>query len=1071
MRWSVFASAAIAVVSAPAAGAESDVTRYIPPAKPFQVDESYLTGLEWRNVGPNRGGRSIAVGGSAARPNEYFFGAVGGGLWKTTDSGTTWRPVTDGKVDNSAVGGVAVCEANPDVVYFTTGETELRGNIMPGNGVFKSKDAGKTWTSLGLEDVRNFSRVRIDPTNCDNVFVGGFGHYGAPNPERGVYKSSDGGKTWRKVLYRDPNSGAVDISIDPNHPNTIYAALWEAWRKPWGMSSGGPGSGLFKSSDGGEHWTELTRNPGMPGGIIGKIGVSVSPVDGNRVYAIVENKEGGIFVSDDGGATWKRTNDSRDLRQRAFYYSRITADPQVKDRVYVTNVRFFRSDDGGKTFPTKIKVPHGDNHDLWIAPNNNQRMIEANDGGANVSVNAGDSWTDQDYPTAQIYRLTISNHYPYFVCGAQQDNSSICVPSQDWKFVNVLGQYGFSPGGGESGYVANDPLNPNIFYAGSYGGLLERFDYSNGQSRLVNIVPDNPMGYSASDIGERFQWTYPILFDPQDKNTLYATSQHVWRTTNGGQSWTRISPDLTRHDPATLAASGGPITLDQTGVETYSTVFALAPSRLEPDVIWAGSDDGLVHVTRDNGTSWQNITPPQIPDYLKITTIEDSPSRPGTAFVAGHAVLLDDLRPYLFKTSDYGAHWTAITRGLPIDEVVRSVREDPARPGLLFIGTERGVWASFDDGLSWQKLQRNLPATQVSDLAVTDHDLVIATHGRSFWILDKIDVLRQLESGARGAKVLQLFRPAPAMIGIDPGVMVDYYLPRIPKRLTLDILDSSGRTVRSFVGANKTKAQEEAEEKAKETGKEPDKVLPKPSMKAGLNRFTWDMTYPGFTEFKDMILWGASNTGPQVLPGTYSVRLTVDGKALVQPAEIRLDPRAGQVSRGALQKQFDLATAIHRDVSRANEAVLMIRGVRAQIANRLPQVRDPATVASAQALDARLAAIERQIYQVNNRSEQDPLNYPIMLNDKLAALGSIVGSGIGEPTSQSYAVHEVLKRRLDVQLAALDSALRVELPALNRLLVGARLKPVEPIPEPAVEPGTADIKNQAEGQEEEGERE
>ena len=1073
MRWSMLAGVTFAW-AAMATAQDVEVASYEPPTKPVAVDESYLSGLEWRNIGPKRGGRSIAVAGSASRPNEYYFGAVGGGLWKTTDGGTTWRPVTDGKIDNSAVGGVAVCEANPDVVYLSTGETQLRGNIMPGNGVYKTSDGGKTWTSIGLKDVQNFSRVRVDPKNCDTVFAGGFGHYGTPNPERGVYKSNDGGKTWRKVLYRDPNSGAVDISIDPKNPQVIYAALWEAWRKPWGMSSGGPGSGLFKSVDGGETWTELTRNPGMPAGLVGKIGVSVSPVDGNRVYALVESREGGVFVSDDAGATWKRTNEDRDLRQRAFYYTRITADPQVKDRVYVTNVRFFRSDDGGKTFPKKIKVPHGDNHDLWIAANNSQRMIEANDGGANVSLNGGDSWTGQAYPTAQIYRLTISNHSPYFVCGSQQDNSSICVPSQDWKFVNVLGEYGFSPGGGESGYIANDPLRPNIYYAGSYGGLLERTDMSNGQSRLVNIIPDNPMGYSAIDIGERFQWTYPIVFDPQDKNVLYATSQHVWRTANEGQSWERISPDLTRHDPATLAASGGPVTLDQTGVETYATIFALAPSRRERDVIWAGSDDGLVHVTRDNGRTWQNVTPASFPQYLKITTIEDSPSRAGTAFLAGHAVLLNDMHPYLFKTSDYGAHWTDIAKGLPADEVVRSIREDPARPGLLFIGTERGVWSSFDDGLSWQRLQRNLPTTQVADLAVTDHDLVIATHGRSFWILDKIDVLRQLQGPGGAKSAAQLFRPAPAIVGIDPGIMVDYYLPNVPKRLALEILAADGRPIRSFAGEIKSKEREAEEKEAKEAGKEPDKVIPKPSMKAGLNRFTWDMTYPGFTEFKDMILWASNNQGPSALPGRYQVRLTVDGKRLTQPAEIRLDPRVGNVAAGDLQKRFALASEIRDDVSRANEAILLIRGIKAQIADRLARTKDAGVIAAADRLQGRIEAVERRLYQVENKSEQDPLNYPIQLNNKLAALGRMVDSSASAPTDQSYQVHADLKRRLEAELAALDAALVADLPPLNAQLAKARLPAVERRPEAAVEPGTADIKGQAqeeeEGEEEEGRR-
>ncbi|MEO6433116.1 MAG: glycosyl hydrolase [Sphingomicrobium sp.] len=1061
MRGRQFAAKAAVVAGLLAsAGPAFAQAEFSVPTKPVAVDETYLSGLEWRNIGPKRGGRSTATAGSRARPNEYYFGALGGGLWKTEDGGTTWKPVTDGKVDNSVVGGVAVCEANPDIVYISTGETELRGNIMPGNGVYKSIDAGKTWTSLGLKDVRNFSRIRVDPRNCDTAFAGGFGEYGTPSAARGVYKTVDGGKNWKKVLYRDANSGAVDISIDPRNPDILYAALWEASRKPWAMSSGGPGSGLFKSGDGGEHWTELTRNPGMPAGLIGKIGVSVSPVDGKRVYAIVENDNGGVFVSEDSGATWKRSNDSRDLRQRAFYYSRITADPKDKDRVYVTNVRFFRSDDGGKTFPTKIKVPHGDNHDLWIAPDNNQRMIEANDGGANVSVNGGKSWTGQAYPTAQIYRLTISNHAPYFVCGSQQDNSSVCVPSQGWDHINILGdQYGFSPAGGESGYIANDPLNPDIFYAGSYGGFLQRYDHKTGQVRAINVRPDNPMGYSAADIGERFQWTFPIVFDPQDKSSLYVTSQHVWRTRNAGQSWDRISPDLTRHDPATLGPSGGPITRDQTGVETYATVFALAPSRLEPDVIWAGSDDGLVNITRDNGATWQDVTPGGIPKFLKITTIEDSPSRPGTAFLAGHAVLLGDMTPYLLKTVDYGAHWTTITSGIPADEPVRSVREDPHRPGLLFAGTERGIWVSFDDGLSWQKLQRNLPVTQVSDLAVTAHDLVIATHGRSFWILDKIDVIRQLDTSGRGARALQLFRPAPAITGIDPGVMVDYFLPKVPRKLTLDILDVDGRLIRSFDGKYKTPQQEEAEKKAKEDGTlKPE--LPRPAMKAGLNRFTWDMTYPGFTEFENMILWSASNEGPRALPGKYQARLTVDGKTLVQPAQIQLDPRV-TVDRADLQKRFAFASTIRGEVARANDSVLLIRGIVPQLDSTLKATADPAIVAAATALRGKLKGIEGELYQVQNRSEQDPLNYPIKLNNRLAALGALVDSGNAAPNAQDYAVHDELARQLERELAALDALIANDLPALNALLKAARLPPVRAIAAKGVEPGTADLDSES----------
>lgn len=1050
-------AAAIAAAPAPALAQVEHAT----PAKPSTIDESYLSEFKWRNIGPNRGGRSIAVAGSVARPNEYYFGAVGGGLWKTTDGGTSWKPVTDGKVDNSAVGGVAVCEANPDIVFFTTGETELRGNIMPGNGVYKSSDGGKTWRSVGLQAVRNFSRVGIDPRDCNHVLAGGFGHYGEPNPERGVYLSRDGGQTWKKTLYRDPKTGAVDISIDPNNPNIVYAALWEAWRKPWGMSSGGPGSGLFKSSDGGETWTELTRNPGMPAGIHGKIGVSVSPADDNRVYAIIENANGGVFVSDDAGKTWRKTNDSRDLRQRAFYYTRIIADPKVKDRVYVTNVDFFRSDDGGKTFKTKIKTRHGDNHDLWIAPNDNQRMIEANDGGANVSVNGGKSWTSEAYPTAQIYRVTIDHHFPYFVCGAQQDNTTICVPSKDWKQMNVLGgQYGYAVGGGESGYIASDPRNPNIYYAGSYGGELTRFDYSNGQEWAINVLPDNPMGYSAKDIAERFQWTYPIVFDPNDPSTLYVASQHVWKSTDEGQSWQKISPDLTRSDPATLGPSGGPITLDQSGVETYGTVFALTPSRLERGVIWAGSDDGLVHITRDGGRSWANVTPRGIPKYLKITTIEDSPTRPGTAFLTGHAYLLDDLRPYVLKTTDYGRHWTSISAGIPPDEIARSIREDTARPGLLYLGTERGVWMSFSDGQSWQKLQRNLPVTQVADLAVTDHELVIATHGRSFWVLDNIDTLRQLGS-LSGPPAVHLFRPAPAVRRVDPGVMIDYLLPKSPTSLRIDILDSSGKLVRSFAGGLTAEKQQPTGGDSGEEGGHHGPP-PKPSMNKGLNRFTWDMRYPGFTEFPNMILWAGENRGPLAVPGAYAVRLTVDGQVQTQPLELRLDPRVKGVTEAGLVKQFQLASAVRDKVSQANEAVLLIRGVRAQIGPTLQQVTDAPTRRAGEQLNAKLAAIEGRIYQVSNRSSEDPLNYPIMLNDKLAGVLDLIERGDAPPTTQDYAVFADLSKRLDAELESLNSVLASDLPAFNAMLGREHLAPVEKRPLPAVEQGSNDQEDSAE---------
>ncbi|HEU0079867.1 MAG TPA: hypothetical protein VFQ76_19630, partial [Longimicrobiaceae bacterium] len=655
---------ALAVLAAPSLAAQ--VERNTPP----DPDTVRYRGLAWRNLGPNRGGRSIAVSGSAARPLEYYFGATGGGLWKTTDGGTTWQPVTDGRIGSSSIGAVEVCQANPDVVYLGTGETQLRGNVLPGDGAYKSTDAGKTWT---------------------------------------------------QVLRRDEKTGGVDISIDPQNPDIVYAALWEAWRNQYALSSGGPGSGLFRSSDGGATWTELTRRPGMPQqGLVGKIGVSVSPADPTRVYAIVEHDSGGVFRSDDRGDTWERVNTERKLRQRAFYYTRLLADPKEKDRVYVMNVGFFRSDDGGRTFPTTIRTPHGDNHDLWIAADDNQRMIEGNDGGGNVSVNGGRTWTDQDYPTAQIYRIALTGHQPAMACGGQQDNSTVCVPIRGWGHLNAGGRNFFAAGGCESGYVAPHPLNTDLYYAGCYGGSLDRFDYATGQNRPVNVWPENPMCQSASDLRERVQWTFPIVFDPIDPATLYTGTQHLWKTTNEGRSWQRISPDLTRADPATLGPSGGPITRDQTGVETYATIFTIGPSPRERGLIWTGSDDGKAYVTRDGGGSWTDVTPPGLPEQTKIHTMEASPHRPGTAYLAGNRFLLGDFRPYLFRTDDYGRTWTNIAGNLPEGDFLRSVREDPVRPRMLYAATERGIWVSWDDGASWESLRLNLPVVQVSDIAVRD---------------------------------------------------------------------------------------------------------------------------------------------------------------------------------------------------------------------------------------------------------------------------------------------------------------------------------------------------------------
>ncbi len=1007
-----------------------------------QVPEDFFKGLRWQNVGPDRGGRSIGAAGSAARPFEYYFGATGGGLWKTTDGGTTWSVVTDGEISTASVGAVAVCEADPDVVYIGTGETQIRGNIQQGDGVYRSTDGGRSWDHLGLEETQNISRIRIHPTDCETVWVGAFGVHSMPNPERGVYKTTDGGENWEKTLYRDDRSGAVDISVHPTNPDIVYAALWEAWRKSWGMSSGGPGSGLFRSSDGGETWEEITRNPGLPqAGLIGKIGVAVSPADQNRVYAIVENEEGGVFVSADGGETWTKTNEERKLRQRAFYYTRIYADPVDVDRVYVLNTAFYRSDDGGETFGRTIAVPHGDNHDLWISPDDPDRMINANDGGANVSVNGGRSWTDQDFATAQFYRVTTTAHEPYLVCGAQQDNSTACVAPRGWNHLMAQGRPFFSVGGCESGYIAPHPENPDIYYAGCYGGSLSRYDHSNGQTRAVNVWPENPMGQSSEDLVERVQWTFPIVFSPHDANVLYTGTQKVWRSATEGESWEAISPDLTRADPSTIGPSGGPITKDQTGVETYATVFAIAPSVHNPDVIWAGSDDGYVHITQNGGGSWENVTPPDAPDFVRINTLEASPNTPGKAYVSGIRYLVEnDRSPYVWKTEDYGATWTKIVNGIPEDDFIRAVREDPTRPGMLYAASERTVYISWNDGSNWQPLTLNLPTVQVADLVVKEDDLVIGTHGRSFWVLYGIDPLRQLNADVLGSDAF-LFQPTDVRRGLDPMAEVTYYLAEDADEVEITFLDEAGDVVQTFTGPREEDEEEEEAEEAPSFARFPQRAAP--STRDGVNRFRWNMRLDGYTDFEGRIFWAAGNIGPALVPGEYKVRLSVDGSVIgTSSFNLMLDPRIEGVTQADLQARFDLAVKIRDRVSDANEAVILIREIKAQVDDRLSESDDAGLARAAEDFKAAVSAVEGEIYQVKNQSNQDPLNFPIKLNNKLAALMGVVEGSENRPTAQSFAVYDYLDVLLRAEMETLHGLLQEDLAALNGRLEDLDLDPI-----------------------------
>jgi photosystem II stability/assembly factor-like uncharacterized protein len=1022
------------------------------------VDPSLYSGMRWRSIGPDRGGRSIAVAGSATRPNEYYFGAVGGGVWKTTDYGINWAPVGDTDFRTTSVGALAIAPSNPDIVYVGMGESCFRGNIIQGDGIYKTTDAGKSWTHIGLGDTEVVSKIRVHPTNPDLVYAAVLGHSYGPHPDRGVYRSKDGGKTWEKVLYRDDRSGAVDLSMDPKNPDVLYAATWQVYRTPWSMESGGPGSALYKSTDGGTTWTDITANKGLPTGLWGKVGVSVSGGDSNRVYAIIENDNGGVFVSDDAGVSWQKINEDRNMRQRAFYYTHIYADPVDKDTVYVANVQFFKSTDGGKTFTT-IRVPHVDNHDLWIAPNDNQRMINANDGGGNVSINGGQTWSGQGFPTGQFYNVFTTKHVPYHVCGAQQDNSTACIGSQ----TNPGGGEGSLPpifyavGGGESGYIAPDPNNLTVFYAGSYGGYLSRLDRELGQQRAIHIYPNNPMGWSSVDIKERFQWTFPIVFSHTEPNVLYASSQHLFRTVNGGQSWEKISPNLSRSDPKTQQASGGPITKDQTGVETYGVIFTVAPSYQDAKTIWTGSDDGYVHVTRDGGANWDRVTPPDLPEFARISLVEASPHQNGVAYLAANRYQQGDRAPYFYKTSDFGKSWTKIVSGIPAGHFARVIREDKKRRGLLYAGTEHGVYISFDDGASWQTLRLNLPVTPIHGIVSEERDLVIGTHGRGFYILDDINVLRQA-SGDITASALHIFQPNDPLRGRNNNLAIDYYLGTPAEEITIDILDAGGTVLRSFTGSAKDKPT--APGGPGGGGGFGGGAAPRVSTQKGMNRFTWDLRQQGAVVFPGMIMWAAQPArGPASPPGKYSVRIAANGETKTRDFTIGLDPRleAAGITEAYLHEQFKLSTQVRDRVSEANNSVIRIRAIRDQVNERMKQVpeRRRAEIQKlADSLMKPLTGVEEEVYQVRNRSGQDPLNYPIKLNNKIAALMGVIESADHRPTDQTYQVFKELSDELEKQLQQMNATLKTELPRLNSALQREKVAPIDPEAKPAAPAST-----------------
>jgi len=1042
----------------------SVVAQTRPATQPPKETDSFKT-LEWRSIGPYRGGRSAAVAGVASQPMVFYYGATGGGVWKTTDGGMNWESVSDGSVfGTGSVGAIGLSDSDPNTIYVGMGESPIRGNVSHGDGVYKSTDGGKTWKRIGLEDTRQISRIRVHPKNPDLVYVAALGHVWGPNDQRGVFRSKDGGKTWEKVLNRGNKAGAIDLILDPTNPDTMYAGFWEVYRKPWTLESGGPGGGVFKSIDGGDTWTELTRNPGMPKGTVGKVGIAVSPANPERVWAIVEAEDGGVFRSDNAGRTWTKVNEERRLRQRAWYYTRIYADPKNADTMYVLNTGFYRSNDGGRTY-TGIQVPHGDNHDLWIAPDDPNRMIESNDGGANVSFNGGRSWTEQDQPTAQFYRVALDNDFPYHVYGAQQDNSTVKIASRNTE-GGITERDWYDVGGGESGWIAPSPKDSDIIFAGSYGGLTTRYDHKTGQLRDINPYPNNPMGGGADASKYRFQWNFPIVFSPHDPNTLYLGANVLFKSTNEGQSWEIISPDLTRNDKSKQGPSGGPITKDNTSVEYYDTIFTVMESPVQAGVIWAGADDGVVSVTRDGGKNWSTVTPPTslMPEWIQINSIDASPHDAGTAYVAATMYKWDDNRPYLYKTTDYGRTWTKITNGIPDAAFTRVIREDPNKRGLLYAGTETGMYVSFDNGANWQSFQFNLPIVPITDLAVQkrERELVAATQGRSFWIFDDLPMLHQIVDAGGFSKAAEtnLFKPKEAYrmpggggfggptatVGRNPaaGVVVYYYLKNKPTSdIQLEFFDGAGKSIRKFTGrverpgAASTTAQPAAPAGGGEGGFGGGGAAPPVTMDVGLNRFIWDMRHADAVRFPGMILWSGETRGPKIAPGTYQVKLTVDGKTFTQPFEVKADPRLS-ITPADYAKQTELGLRVRDKLTETHNAIIQIRDVRKQVEDLMKRVAgQPGAKAindAGAALNKNLTTVEEALYQTKNQSNQDPLNFPIRLNNKLAALGGVVGSAEAAPTAQSYAVYDEVSGAIDAQLQRLAQIMKTEVPAFNQLV-------------------------------------
>jgi photosystem II stability/assembly factor-like uncharacterized protein len=1020
-------------------------------------EDKVFKGMKYRMIGPFRGGRSLTAAGIPGDPTTYYFGSTGGGVWKSTDGAMTWSPTFD-KEGTSSIGSIAVAASNHNIVYVGTGEACIRGNISHGDGVYRSLDGGKTWKNLGLRDSRAIGKVIVNPTNPDIAFVAALGHPYGPNAERGIFRTTDGGKTWEKVLYKDENTGGIDVAFDPHNPNIIFGALWQARRTSWSMDDGGPGSGLYRSNDGGTTWKRLEEH-GLPKGPYGKIGIAVG-ANSDRVYALIEahNPDGGLYRSDDGGETWQLVNASHSLWQRPWYYMHVIADPRDENTLYIMDVDAYKSTDGGHLF-NKVHVPHGDNHGLWIDPQNTRRMIASNDGGVTITLDGGKTWSLQDnQPTAQFYHVITDNATPYRVYGAQQDAGTVGIVSRS-DDGSIGNSDWYDVGGGEAGYIAPYPKDPEIVYAADYQGNITRYDRHTGQVKAITEQPELSDAHGAANLEHRFQWTAPVLISPHDANTLYHGGEILFKTTDGGVHWQAISPDLTRNDKSKQKVSGGDITIDDSGTEYFDTIFALAESPITQGLLWVGTDDGLIQLTKDEGKSWTNVTPKDMPEWSRISQIDPSPFDAGTAYVAVDRHQFDDMHPYIYKTSDYGKTWTKLEQGIPDTQFVRVVREDPKRRGLLYAGTEQGVFVSFNDGANWRPLKLNLPTVPVHDLIIKENDLVVATHGRAFWILDDVSPLRQYNDDV-GQKDVLLYTPATAYriqagapgerhpskrTAQNPpaGAVIYYYLKDAPKAGTeakIEILDGSGKVVRKYSSAE----YDTLEEPLDPDEKKPEKQL-KPE--AGLNRFVWNLRYeeahrvPGYYLYE----YGRGAEGPVAVPGHYQVRLTVGGHSQTADFELKLDPRV-KVSQADLEAQFNLLLETRDELSRVYDTVNQIQDVRAQLAGlkrRLPEnASAKSIVSSADDLEKKLVGVRDDLINLDISANEDSLAYPPQLDAKLAYLAMDASTADSAPTEAESRQFEKLKRQSGELIARWDDLQRRDLANFQKLTAEGSLSTV-----------------------------